>query len=656
MILHYVYILDYEGVFINIGFNLGGAYRFKYDINSKHLEVTENPFYTKDFFNLLDSTENGNAAIGNVSGIIGGNGSGKSSFLAFMKTNFVRGMSGMVYPVIVALTTDDGELKLYHDRGIPIENNSGDFLGFEIIETSSNATKHVIPGAGVINISNRSEIDELVETDFVFLSNVFDNVVQYEFQGLHNLSTDFLLKNDLKAKAELINTWGINLMAANSEIDFHKFQDLHRQLEFINANKMRENVPFDLPNKVIVSIGKDLLFSKDSEIGLQAESMLNAYEYQDFIRRFKSYAQLQLDKNDFKSRGVIYITANALLNYFYEIAIFTRYYRISGLDDFKIESFQNYQQAFDNLIQFLVTDLENFKRVSDKDRFAYEPYGKDLDQLKGLKELLDFLLLNLSKQNVGERGNNFLIEGSVKYIDEFFSIYRRTYRYDSYLNFTWYDLSSGQKAFLNIYARLYSLSDQIISQRGANLILKKNIIVLVDEGEAFLHPNWQKSFLTNLLEFLQSNFRSVNFTRSIQCILTSNSPFLASDLPSSNVCFLKKDKQGVTKIHDSLEDRKQTFAANIHSLLTDAFFMEQGTIGEFAKRKINKVIELLQKKQSTIESNRELIENTINMIGEPVIKSKLTQMLAERISVDYINLGNRIRSLEEDVKELKKKQ
>jgi hypothetical protein len=81
--------------------------------------------------------------------------------------------------------------------------------------------------------------------------------------------------------------------------------------------------------------------------------------------------------------------------------------------------------------------------------------------------------------------------------------------------------------------------------------------------------------------------------------------------------------------------------------------MNEGVMGEFAKKKINHVVDLLQRKHSDIEANKKEIENTINLVGEPIIKSKLTQMLSERTSIDGINLRTRVQILEDEIKELK---
>ncbi|WP_253262818.1 hypothetical protein [Bacillus cereus] len=68
--------------------------------------------------------------------------------------------------------------------------------------------------------------------------------------------------------------------------------------------------------------------------------------------------------------------------------------------------------------------------------------------------------------------------------------------------------------------------------------------------------------------------------------MTSNSPFIVSDLPKHNSVFIGENAGG-NDIIDALVNKKQTFAANIHTLLLDSFFIDGELIGDLAKEKIN---------------------------------------------------------------------
>ncbi|MEM5650775.1 hypothetical protein AAHB57_28515 [Bacillus cereus] len=92
--------------------------------------------------------------------------------------------------------------------------------------------------------------------------------------------------------------------------------------------------------------------------------------------------------------------------------------------------------------------------------------------------------------------------------------------------------------------------------------------------------------MNSLIEFLPIVFKNKKELRqkNIQVILTSNSPFLVSDLPSANIIFLRKEQSQTTVMEELGEDHR-TFAANIHTLLAHSFFMEDGVTKRFCEKK-----------------------------------------------------------------------
>ncbi|WP_244939593.1 hypothetical protein [Caminibacter pacificus] len=91
----------------------------------------------------------------------------------------------------------------------------------------------------------------------------------------------------------------------------------------------------------------------------------------------------------------------------------------------------------------------------------------------------------------------------------------------------------------------------------------------------------------------------------------------------------------------------ETFGANIHTLLTHGFFMEDGLMGGYAKSKIDEVIKYLNNEESKIASDEEA-QKIINIIGEPIIKKELQRKL------DSKKL-NKINEIEEKITILKER-
>ncbi len=223
-------------------------------------------------------------------------------------------------------------------------------------------------------------------------------------------------------------------------------------------------------------------------------------------------------------------------------------------------------------------------------------------------------------------------------------------------------MSSGHKTFFNFFGKLfYALNYQY------NLLPKKNkkILLLLDEPDVFLHPDWQQKYINILINFLNINYSQYKF----HIIITSHSPFILSDLPKENVIFLDKfDDETIKKypklnikdlergncinLSSEMEDFN-TFGANIHTLLSRGFFMKDGLMGEFAKEKINQVYNFIADNDTSFIKTKQEAQNIINLIGEPMLKKELQFLYDEKFEIDDID--KQIREHEEAIEKLKSK-
>ncbi|MBL1224610.1 AAA family ATPase [Enterococcus sp. BWR-S5] len=168
------------------------------------------------------------------------------------------------------------------------------------------------------------------------------------------------------------------------------------------------------------------------------------------------------------------------------------------------------------------------------------------------------------------------------------------------------NLSSGQQAKLLFLSKLYwslnkqyVLKDALISELtkvDGNLIDYNEFIeegdasvIFIDEGELYYHPEWQRNFLSEIIELLEiSRSTTEGVHRSIQLVISTNSPFILSDIYQENIMFLSDDKT----LNTLATSNSLTFGQNIHTLLKNSFFLNY-TIGEYARKEITKMIELL---------------------------------------------------------------
>jgi len=182
------------------------------------------------------------------------------------------------------------------------------------------------------------------------------------------------------------------------------------------------------------------------------------------------------------------------------------------------------------------------------------------------------------------------------------------------------DLSYGEKILNSFFYNLFYFYD---FYQDKNFTEFK---IILDELEIGLHPEWQKRFLSllvNMGKVLTNQYPSTK----IHFILASHSAFLLSDIPRQNIIFLDRNDDGICKVVDGLNDKKETFGANIHTLLSDGFFMDEGLMGVFAKEKIEEVVSYLNSNDKNIELYKKA-EKLISFIGEPILKMRLEEMLS----------------------------
>ena len=194
-------------------------------------------------------------------------------------------------------------------------------------------------------------------------------------------------------------------------------------------------------------------------------------------------------------------------------------------------------------------------------------------------------------------------------------------------------LSSGEQKLLLLFGKLNYVVRQFDMKH------KENFILLLDEPDVYLHPDWQKKLISDFINFIQNN----NYLnkKNIHIVISSHSPFILSDLPKENVIFLENGEQKYP-----FKDNQQTFGANIHTLLSHGFFMKDGLMGEFAKDKINEAIKYLNQKTLT-EKEIDYCENIISIIGEPIIKNQLQRMLDSKRLSEIDQIKQEIKRLED---------
>lgn len=314
------------------------------------------------------------------------------------------------------------------------------------------------------------------------------------------------------------------------------------------------------------------------------------------------------------------------------------YEKFRSIDIFSIDNF-DYLERLKKDDSHVVLKLKQaihflyFNNVlGGKEDSVYQYFKNDLPQIKPYDKEVSILSVEL---NV--RSKNYDIE-LIELLPPSFLYVDYIFENEGYFS----KLSSGEKQ--NIYTMnslLYHLNNINSVHRNTerdqpdDLIAYDFVNVVFDEIELYYHPEMQRKFIDELLNNLAK--LDINYIKGINFIFITHSPFILSDIPSSNVMFLEVKKRrnelrpfAFQKIN--LNDNVLTFASNIHDLLSDGFFMNQGYMGEYAKKKINALIKTFESKKikyvgEKVEDNKLLIDQ----IGEPLLRNTLLDLHRDKV-------------------------
>ena len=198
------------------------------------------------------------------------------------------------------------------------------------------------------------------------------------------------------------------------------------------------------------------------------------------------------------------------------------------------------------------------KEIIDKEDAKGNPFGKQF--IYGIDDLVPPPIFDIKIQLVDQQnGNDVAFE----------------------------TLSSGEKqqAFV-VSSILYHLGniESVFQDNNKNRIAYSNVCIILEEIELYFHPQFQK----NLIKYILDGIKQMSFAhiKGIQLMIVTHSPFVLSDIPTSNILALEDGMQSKTEL--------QTFGANIYDMLNTSFFLHNSTIGDFAQWLIERIILILK--------------------------------------------------------------
>lgn len=557
MELLYVWIEDFRGI-TDKGYNFSNQYEIKYDKDSNEIsikgingdEVLEVKNENLSF--IKDDTyylkDFFGPTISQITAIIGKNSSGKSNLLDFILTAISRGARNKLRKNYVLIFKKDDSPLFF-----------GKTEGKSVRNSSVKYKKLEL---------NKTRPEKNWET--MFYSNVADKR-EYLFEG--STTYDFSLES-------------INKLQSNKIKFIHSeaFTEAEESLGLKDNENKKIRFVFN-PNAFIE------LFEQRNNRKLERIISGILMRYNKAI-----YTESEQNYNRFKYSLAINLLSFLIINET-DISDLTNVIEWGQQD--------GHAEAIATLNPKVLDFLINFNDFSQLEGLSNSDYEKYKDLLGGL----DKKSINLGEK---ESFNKSII---VDLNDEFKNLIENIsdlFNNAQLISHDWSQLSSGMRAYLNLFSQLYYLSENIRAS-------SKNILICIDEGDLYLHPEWQRKFIKNFIDFVSKTFNGLK----VQVILTSHSPFLISDLPKENVILLDDSGTPNRQLLDA-----SSFGANIHQLFTNQFFLNEGSIGEFAKIKIRK---LLKELPNMIEENVDLYKKRIEMIGEPILRYRLEEKFKERI-------------------------
>ena len=197
--------------------------------------------------------------------------------------------------------------------------------------------------------------------------------------------------------------------------------------------------------------------------------------------------------------------------------------------------------------------------------------------------------------------------------------------------------SSGEYARHTFYARLFDhfaqIRGSVAGYDGSDFSREfakhreSGWIVVLDEVEVALHPEWQRGLVDDLLREFNTYFQGFN----VHFIFATHSPIILSDIPKGNVVFIDKEH----KVVESRIAGNNTFGANIFDLYQLSFDQKDGTTGCFAAAKIQDLLDKVKDwvDKGTVRQNGYLFTKEermlIELIGDPLVRQYLRYMQAE---------------------------
>lgn len=613
MELIYVYIDSFRN-YKKVGISLSDKFKVSYDSESHSIFIEKN----SGFINIYPSN------IQNVSAIVGKNSVGKTNFLD-----------------LLGMKIDDRNNNQAEYKAI-YEKNSATRLGSKIIGEEKYAKYFMVYYLGVYD----NEDLYCFEGNFIedFHDLVINNIPQESYFEskrwfslvCHYSEDKFIFYKDTQNWSRIFSdNYYPNRNALPCLVSFRG--NYNRDIYDYNSYKPADDYKISIPRR----IAKNVPHYKKSILNLLIK-MMNADKSNNSMFKNEKYIfSIEYNEN--------YFTDNKPFLEVYKTFSDTEYNKSKLIESFlsqkfyKINDTENSQEKAREIISAIKINGTSY---SDAVSYYKELYLSIIDTLenkldneetKYAASRFEQLINALENSDIHINRNGISItvtaDSDISKYENVIALLDDDYRfstagelfaiYSSFFESKVKFLSDGESYYLGLFA---SIDEQLNDPTFCKD--KTHFIFLFDEPEANMHPDLARSFINDLITFLE-NYPNKYF----QIIISTHSPFILSDLLPGNVTLLNKGPDGCCKIEPC---NISTFSANIHDILSNSFFMSS-TIGAYSKNILDNIIKALKDnddpKKYGLDKNK--ISYIISIIGEPIIKQKLSEMYNKKYGQKY---------------------
>lgn len=625
-----------EKLFSNFGAKLSAEYEIshKWENGVLTLDGSRNDDFQMGFY-----SEN----IEDVMVIVGDNGAGKSSFLIALFQIVAGGLIDPQNIVNYALVylSDDGKIR---------------------IKTTLSDNKVCKPANWDIDNNRQSSLQPHKAPYIIRYSESFDDqefkvdglALTGDWSGTCDITTDALLIKDEK----ILNNrkLSVDYVYKTDALSCYYTMEQNRKIDFLlKINSDNTNAfwnLFNLPKVIEMSVLRTNVLNAIEEI---VKYHIENYSVGDIITqnlkcfnkdKYEKWKELENTEEDCEE----FLSEKEIEDIKKDIeGAFTEFYdTLSITEQFRFAALMSYYRTFiSNSYAPFFVDINLSKLVNEKNEPDLKKSKiweeKNLPDYKAkIDEIIKIFDGQIEEKNgfakysqhgeFGYLNNNkvyFDLNQHAQQLHDTYKFYDSILKLTPFLDFKFIrPLSSGEAALLKLFYRLYRALTKPANTDSCN-----EIHLLLDEVDLYLHPEWQRqwlSFFVKGIKIISDNLineRKISAPLKFQIVLATHSPFMITDFLNENIISFQREfdknshRFGITCCRLS---ESKSFAGNIYDILSNNFFLKS-SIGILTEEKIKEVIKVKQNKDAT-DDEKKRADKIIAFIGDPIIRSLIDEI------------------------------